>query len=511
MLFFSLFKKKKPNKVSKIDKEMENNNDLIKKNEVAIKGLTIHEDLKDLIWIADGKYKNYFNDNKNQYSFELNDSKITVSFLNQEEPSLIYTNQKILQPPNISTIPRPPYFPTYAGLTPQQKWIYLNLLLNPYNNDFDIGYVFILYYGLERHLLSGNFEKAINVIIKLRDVHFNKSFQAYSANAIILSCMVHKRGDLVLKFLQSLDKDYELEFSDNLFLICYFSFDIPLLPNDIMRMAKTFEFTNLNYIKKYPELFLETLTLIIEKELGEKSIDLKKYLTNNEISKLKKQEVHIFANVSIFDKTIPVPQLSNNFKLKNAIYNFLQSAHNQVKLKLAGMRKSGEKPISSQKTEKKEKVITFNAKKEKELLKELSSNKRDLLNRHFSYIQLYDFYYKYRELGEYYLNKCMDYCILDINSLAEMNEAYINSKLKQAKEFPSLYSKAEKQEIKKTGFNGNIPAFKRLAIIYEKKEDYQKAIEICNKAIDYGQSIEDFQKRKAEMINKLENTKKGNQ
>jgi hypothetical protein len=179
---------------------------------LTVKGLTIHEDLKDLVWIGDGKYKNYKQTQDQNNSIDLNGFQITISFMNQEEPSLIYTNQKITQPKNIADVERPPYFPSYSGLTPEQKWVYLNLLANPYNSSIDIGFVFILYYGLERHLLGGNFEKAIDVLLKLRDVHTNKSFQSYSANAIVLSCMLHQRGDLVLKFIESLDKEHELAY-----------------------------------------------------------------------------------------------------------------------------------------------------------------------------------------------------------------------------------------------------------------------------------------------------------
>ena len=240
----------------------------IKNTSLSVKGLTIHEDLKELVWIGDGKYKNYKQSKGDENSFEIDGYRITISFQNQEEPSLIYTNQKISQPKDISDVERPSYYPTYTELSPEQKWVYLNLLSNPYNTEIDIGFVFILYYGLERHLLLGNFEKAISVILKLRDVHTNKSFQSYSANAVVLSCMLHKRGDLVLDFIKSLDKEHELAFSDNLFLICYYSFDIPLIPKDIMRMASTFEFNKNNYIKKYPELFLKCLTDIVTSKLG---------------------------------------------------------------------------------------------------------------------------------------------------------------------------------------------------------------------------------------------------
>ena len=316
---------------------------------LSVKGLTIHEDLRELVWIADGKYKNYIQSKGNENSFEIDGFRITISFQNQEEPSLIYTNQKINEPKDLNSVERPSYWPTYSELTPEQKWVYLTLLSNPYNSAIDIGFVFILYYGLERHLLSGNFEEAISVILKLRDVHTNKSFQSYSANAVVLSCMLHKRGDLVLDFINSLDKEHELAFSDNLFLICYYSFDIPLRPKDVMRMSSTFEFNNKNYIKKYPELFLESLSGAIRTKLGSETIELKKYLTASEIKKVKQQDVGIFANMSIIDKSISIPLLSENFKLKREMYNFLETAHEDVKKKLAAMRKAGKTPPARKK------------------------------------------------------------------------------------------------------------------------------------------------------------------
>ena len=249
------FRKKKEAVVSNNTKEVVP----VTEKSLSVKSLAIHEDLRNLVWVGDGKFKNYTQKQDNENSYDLGGIRISISFMNQEEPSLIYTQHKVTQPKDIGKVDRPPYFPTYSGLTPEQKWVYLNLLSNPYDTSIDIGFVFILYYGLERHLLSGNFEEAFEVILKLRDVHTNKSFQSYSANALVLTCMLHDRGDLISKFFQSLDKEHEFAFSDNLFLICYYSFDMPLLPKDIMRMAKTFEFSNMNYIKKYPDLFLENL------------------------------------------------------------------------------------------------------------------------------------------------------------------------------------------------------------------------------------------------------------
>jgi hypothetical protein len=152
--------------------------------------ISLHEDLKGLVWFGDGPLKNYINENISKNTFEYSGIRITFQMTGDEEPSLIYTKQHIIIPSDISSIERPPYFPTYSGLTPEQKGLYIQLLQNPYNNNIDIGFVFILYYGLERHLLIGDYEKAFEVILKLRDIHTNKSFQSYSANAIILTSLL---------------------------------------------------------------------------------------------------------------------------------------------------------------------------------------------------------------------------------------------------------------------------------------------------------------------------------
>jgi len=498
------FLKKKRNRVAEVTTQQESNKSSIINNETTstdnnsliIKGLTIHHDLKDLVWIGDGKYKNFNPQQENNTTINLNDIQLTISILTREEPSLIYTSQTISKPLKLRDVERPPYYPTYSGLTPEQKWVYLNLLANPYNPAIDIGFVFILYYGLERHLLLGNFEKAVEVILKLRDVHTNKSFQSYSANAIILSCMIHQRGDLALKFIRSLDKEHEFAFSDNLFLICYFSFDLPLLPKDIMRLAKTFEFKNTNYIKKYPDLFLESLKEAIIEKLGVDSVNLKQYLTPSEIKKIKKYEAGVFANVSIIDETVQIPLLSENFILKKEMYNFLEVAHETVKTKLAKLRKSGAQPKAKHIPKQEKPQIVFDKNKEAEL----SKNKKNPWKRHFIYIDLQNFYYRYRSLGEDYINKCINYCFLSIDSISEVNRAYVNEEKLRLKQLSPFYDKQTLntlfEEVEQKGFKANIPAFSRLAIIFEKQKKFQEAIDICDKAIEYGQQIEEFSKRK---------------
>lgn len=240
---------------------------------------SIHPDIKGLIWVKNGKHKNY--DDENNESFKTRRLKASGFHYNvslesgiyremigynadgsqnkviedmSEEPSLIDVFLPFSKPKdNVAPLF---YSPSYKILTPEQRWTYLEFLKNPYDNIVDIGYVFLLYYGLERHLLLGEKEHAQKVILKLRDVHEDKVFQQYSAKAIILSNMQDENVENIKKFLISLDKEHEFLFSNNLYLFCAYLFDIPLSSKDIIRMSKTFGFTNQNYIKKPLKFFI---------------------------------------------------------------------------------------------------------------------------------------------------------------------------------------------------------------------------------------------------------------
>ena len=130
----------------------------------------LHPDIKALVWIKDGRFRNYtpMHTGSSIRETVFGILKFSPSEEDFEEPSLIYTTLPVVFPKDKTQIPRPPYSPCYRHLSPEQKGIYLELLQNPYNGDIDIGYVFILYYGLERQLLYGDAEKAMDVILKLR-------------------------------------------------------------------------------------------------------------------------------------------------------------------------------------------------------------------------------------------------------------------------------------------------------------------------------------------------------
>jgi hypothetical protein len=476
----------------------------------------IHEDIKSLLWFGDGPYKNLTDeqmmDDKDVF-YLAGGYKITCG-LYVTEPSIIYMDLPINCPDDESAIPRPPYYPKYRELTPEQRYIYLKLLTNPYNTDIDIGYVFILYYGLERHLLQGDFDSAFRVIIKLRDIHKNKSFQYYSGNAIILSSMLREKGEYALEFIKSLDKEYEFGFSDNLFLLCYYSFDYPLTPKDIIRMAKTFEFTNKNYIKKNPDIFEECLKTVIFESTGDENINIKTYITNTELNKLKAGETTIFANSSIIGNTIPVLLLADNFKLKRAMYTFLEAAHEKTKSKIAELRKIGElvEPVMKKKASKKTALPPIDEK----YLHEPPKN-MDTEELHYFYEEQVEGFFHRRTESKDYLERAIKACENQIaiakeavNIVAEKEKRFTSKSSDELRQLADdIFNGIDRSADKYTGmelpedFNPRIhkglddfemvttfipghSGYKRLCMIRETQGDYEAVINLATQAKSEG-------------------------
>ena len=86
--------------------------------------LNVHPDLRNLLWFGDGPKKNYIKGKRQTESIRINGYTIYFSTYGFDEPSLILTKLPIAKPVNPSNVPRPPYYPSYADLTPEQRWIY---------------------------------------------------------------------------------------------------------------------------------------------------------------------------------------------------------------------------------------------------------------------------------------------------------------------------------------------------------------------------------------------------
>ena len=119
------------------------------------------------------------------------------------DPSTIFVRLPVSKPSNPGQVIEPAYYPTYFESTPKQRWIYLNWLQD-ISQPVNISYVFLYYYGLERQLLTGNFDLAVDEILFLREHHYHGSFYGYSSSALFHSCIAKKS-------FKTLSKIYEHE------------------------------------------------------------------------------------------------------------------------------------------------------------------------------------------------------------------------------------------------------------------------------------------------------------
>lgn len=104
----------------------------------------------------------------------------------------------------------------------------------------------------------------------------------------------------------------------------------------------------------------------------------------------------------------------------------------------------------------------------------------------------------------------MNFVYLDINSFDQLNKSYIEKEIQDIKVNP-MYNNTEKKqkinEVQSEGFYGNIPAFKRMVIIYEKKNQIDNAIEICKVALKYYKNEDVSSNYFKEKLEKLQSKK----
>lgn len=202
------------------------------------------------------------------------------------------------------------YWPSYDRLTPGQRYRYL-LWLCDITQPIDFGYVFLFYYGLERHLLYGKFEKAFEMINKLRIYHKAASFMDYSQNAIIIASMVHERLDLI----------DEIEgLSSNLFLDLMYIYEHEQIdPDAMIKYASIFGWKNKRYIQKNYELFR---TLIGEGIL----------ITKKDIEESPKATVASLANYTLRPQHFLMHNIFYHPKIQKDVYERLRQTHENFKI-----------------------------------------------------------------------------------------------------------------------------------------------------------------------------------
>ncbi|PJB87632.1 hypothetical protein CO083_06005 [Candidatus Roizmanbacteria bacterium CG_4_9_14_0_8_um_filter_34_12] len=225
--------------------------------------------------------------------------------------------------PNNELETQPMYFPSYSTLSPKHRYQYLNWLKDV-TQETNLSYVFLYYYGLERHMLVGDYDKSVDEILRLLQYHNKGSFKGYATSALIAASAYKKRPDIAEK------APVLLQETTNESLILRKLAGKSLSAKDIISLSSRVGYSNKRYIKLYPDLFEKELQkMIYNYETDEGNI-----LDLVNISNLPKRSNIFFANLSLPDKirTIEIPDLISDPEFGGILRELLSKTHKKIKI-----------------------------------------------------------------------------------------------------------------------------------------------------------------------------------
>jgi hypothetical protein len=304
-----------------------------------------------LLWFKDGSEKKAFS--SEPISFHTEGFTFNISFKGAVEPSLISFDYPVSEPKDASKVERPSYYTSFAKLTPEQRWVYLDWLKNV-DREIDIGYVFIFYYGLERHLFFGSYDEAFDMILRLRKVHRNGSFLEYSTSALIATSIMKDRIDQFKKFLASLEPLEEEDLS-SLYLLAKRSFGLELTTSELIMLSGGIGFSKRQFIDGKKELFEAELTKYMLRTMEKETVNLRSF----DILESPMKQVLYAANYSVPEeqRVFLIPDIKKNKAFQKNICHLLQKAHESVNAKEKGRPQPKKKPAQAAKSRKAEDLI----------------------------------------------------------------------------------------------------------------------------------------------------------
>lgn len=303
---------------------------VVEPSELALARQRIPEHIIGLLWFLDGPLANFTQEPNFESSSVFDGVKLTMTFFGPSEPSAISPRFPVVAPDDIRSVAPLGYYPSYEGMSPQQRWLYLNWLTN-IDAPTDIGYVFVFYYGLERHLFAGRADEAVNSIIRLRANHTHGSFTHYSSNALIAASLVANRPDWLMKFAQTIDSASDVSLSD-VYLYAKYLHGFSLSAPETIALANRVGFTNRRYIKNEPVVFEAAVDQVLSEMYGESGLLLSDYA----IDECSESKSPLFANYSLNrnQELLTVPSFNDVARFKDDVRDVLSSAHELVKQRL---------------------------------------------------------------------------------------------------------------------------------------------------------------------------------
>lgn len=286
---------------------------------------SIPNEVFNLLWFKNGPFKNF--EKPVDHINSKTGAQLEISFSSDEEPSALDVFLPIKKGVDDEKIG---YYPAYSGLNEVQRYQYLNWLKD-IDQEIDISYVFIFYYGLERYLFTEKWQDACNMIYKLQNNHANGSFYSYSSDALLMTALKHKDISLV-GFLDK-EKIQPLAYASVKGALSN-SFNA----SDIISFAKSVGWTNKRYIDSEYNLFLSEL----EKNLINTFKSNEYHVDPEEYKNINTPVVLMLANYSlnIDDRKFEIPDILSSIKIKSDLYKLLETTHNNVKTILRERRKN---------------------------------------------------------------------------------------------------------------------------------------------------------------------------
>jgi hypothetical protein len=280
---------------------------------------------QDLLFFSDKEPKHISKIFSLSISISYYDGEIKFETNDNDDPSTIFLRLPIQEPNDKTKVEPPGYYPSYAALKPDQKWIYLDWLRDV-TQTIDIGYVFIYYYGLERHLLIGKFDRAFDEITNLRRYHRNNSFLAYSESSLINSALLMKRPD---KIVELGENNIVSNFSNSLFLIAYYN-KYNLSIDNLMQIFDRVSGLNKRYFKEDRNHFKLFLSEVLYERFSSASFP---FAGNYDISETSRARYPLFANISL-PENIRTPDFPNFYaygKLMDDLRSVFKTTHEKYK------------------------------------------------------------------------------------------------------------------------------------------------------------------------------------
>ncbi len=292
-------------------------------NQLEIKGFTFPN--RDLLFVSDKEPHKISVAQPLLITISFYDGEIKFNNNESDDPSTILLKLPIKKPTRPDRVEAPGYYPSYAALSTEQRWVYLNWLQDV-TVEVDIGYVFIYYYGIERHLITGSFDRAYDEMLKLRSYHRNKSFLGYSESSLMNSSLLMKRPD---KLLELQENNVISDFNNSLFLIAYYN-KYNLYPENLMLIFDRMSGLNKRYFRENRQKFQEFLSKTLTEHFA---VDFFPFAHNYDVSETTSARYPLFANISLPDN-IRAPDLPNFYaheRMMNDLKNVFRATHGKFK------------------------------------------------------------------------------------------------------------------------------------------------------------------------------------